>query len=172
VPSAYFSGSEFFQSNTLDAVLPPLAFTTSRFASTLNSRFSLISGKSLRSTETPQIAAAAMPTKPVPEPSSKTFGLLQSGLHPGTRDGKRRSVNDSSFLAIVKAVPQVLRPRLSPVSGGSRILKESSGWLSEAGIIQVRVISGIAVIDVLAITFSQTALCFRRSEGLNIEYLN
>jgi hypothetical protein len=50
----------------------------------------------------------------------------------------------SSFLVMTYDVPHVLRPRLSPVRGGSRISNLISGKLEDAGITQVLVISGIA----------------------------
>ena len=112
-----------------------------------------MSARSVRYTSAPQRAPAATPTRPVPAPSSRTFlsgcSVLMLGLADADLDFVNRWSRDcmpksSSFLAMTYDVPQVLRPRLSPVRGGSRMSNLISGKSADAGTIQVRVISGIA----------------------------
>ena len=112
-----------------------------------------MAARSVRYTSAPQSAPAATPTRPVPAPSSRTFlsgcsdlllKLADADLDLVNRWSRHCMPKFSSFLEMTYDVPQVLRPRLSPVRGGSRMSNLISGKSADAGTIQVRVISGIA----------------------------
>lgn len=109
------------------------------FRAMLCFRLGMISGRSVNVTGHCQVMAAAKPTNPVPEPSSRTLRSFVDFLL------GRCPLNEDRFLARTYDEPQVFRPRLSPVKPGSWSWIETVSSLVALGTGHARVMAGIAV---------------------------
>lgn len=111
-PSALNSFA-FSQSSTAADTLPLSNDMMAAFERAFRSRLGTISGRSVKMIFLSKTKAAAMPTNPVPAPSSSTVAL-------GERSGMYR-LKVHSCLARRYEEAQVLSPRLSAVMGGSYV---------------------------------------------------
>ena len=113
-----------------------------------------MSGRSVRWTCAEKVAAPAMPTRPVPAPSSRMRGLWLLDTLEGVLEGVHNAGRDERLdrrLARRYDASQVLWPRLSAVSEGSWRIIEIGGTMdvdfgvAVLGMVKVREVDGAAV---------------------------